>query len=380
MKHLIHLIDGTWLFPLKKSDEPAFTNIHKINNMLGYFDRSNKNHQIVHYYRGLGSGNWATKYAAGALGIGIWDDIEEVYLNICSNYRSLDSSDPDQIYLIGYSRGAIVARVVAGLVDIGLLNSDYMDHFHHVRRIFEHDARVSNGKKPSEEQNEQYEKSKKIIAEVCDRRGVRVKFLGLFDSIIGGFGLSRVAQSLNVERSSPAPNVDCTVHLVAADERRALFSPSPFAHQSSSGKLEQIWVPGNHCNIGGGPGSGELSRICLLTMCDRIVAHTPLRIDFGKELGDIQARERVDFSISTRPSFPRILISPTYYLLRRRKIFGASSTPHEIKNVLEKYEILINGRRSTYRNKGLTQLAKLSEPAPTLIGGWPRGAPPKWFS
>jgi uncharacterized protein (DUF2235 family) len=374
MKHLIHLIDGTWMFPLKKSLDPVFTNIHKINNFLGYFDRGNKNPQIIHYYRGLGSGHRLTKYMAGAAGIGIWDDIEEVYLNICSNYRSLDPNDPDEIYLIGYSRGAVVARVVAGLVNIGLLDSDFMDYFHHLKRIYLYAAAKSNRRKLSIDDERDYSESTVTVEGKFQKTEVRIKFLGLFDSILGGSGASRRAQSLNLENSSPAVNVDYTLHLISADERRKIFRPSVFAHKSDRGLLEQIWVPGNHSDIGGGPGSSALSRISLLTMCDRISEHTSLRINFNRELEKVNTQERPKFEISTQPLLLSRALSPTYYWLKKRKITGANIHRHEIMRVLQKHEIPIDQRRTRYQNNSLSELTEAS----TFLSGWPGGTP-RWL-
>jgi len=75
------------------------------------------NEQIVFYSRGLGAVSGIRKYTAGGFAYGIKEEIEDVYINIASNYvPSEEPGKSDKIYLYGFSRGAVIARVVAGLI------------------------------------------------------------------------------------------------------------------------------------------------------------------------------------------------------------------------------------------------------------------------
>lgn len=66
------------------------------------------------------------RFTGGAFGMGLDQDIREVYNFICTNYV-----DGDSIVLIGFSRGAFTARSVADMVaSVGLLTPEGLDNFY----------------------------------------------------------------------------------------------------------------------------------------------------------------------------------------------------------------------------------------------------------
>lgn len=77
----------------------------------------------------MGSGRGCiNRLLGGAFGLGIAENIREVYSYICANYV-----DGDEILLLGYSRGAFTARSVAGMIsDLGLLTRQGMEYFYPV--------------------------------------------------------------------------------------------------------------------------------------------------------------------------------------------------------------------------------------------------------
>lgn len=83
--------------------------------------------QIIYYHSGVGTGSsFIDTLTGGILGIGISENIREVYSFIAANYES-----GDEIILIGFSRGAFTARSVAGIIrDIGLLTREGMASFY----------------------------------------------------------------------------------------------------------------------------------------------------------------------------------------------------------------------------------------------------------
>src|SRR5271156_6684169 len=74
--------------------------------------------QIVHYNPGVGTeNNFYSKFVGGATGAGLAEHIRVSYVFLCDNY-----CDGDEIFIIGFSRGAFTARSVASLIqDVGLL-------------------------------------------------------------------------------------------------------------------------------------------------------------------------------------------------------------------------------------------------------------------
>jgi hypothetical protein len=91
--------------------------------------------QLVYYQTGLGSANnWYSYYVGGYLGEGISENIREGYAFVCNNYE-----DGDEIYLIGFSRGAFTARSIGGLIDaMGLLTREGLEDFYCIFQDWEY--------------------------------------------------------------------------------------------------------------------------------------------------------------------------------------------------------------------------------------------------
>lgn len=90
--------------------------------------------QIVYYQAGIGTGNnlW-DHIVGGGTGAGLSEHIREAYAFLANNYQ-----DGDEIYLVGFSRGAFTARSIAGLIaSIGLLTQTGMSHFYDVFKDWE---------------------------------------------------------------------------------------------------------------------------------------------------------------------------------------------------------------------------------------------------
>ncbi|MFO7527806.1 MAG: DUF2235 domain-containing protein, partial [Marinobacter sp.] len=91
-------------------------------------------------------------------------------------------------------------------------------------------------------------------------REVRIRFLGLFDTVAGIFNPSSLDLSAGNDRNSPvelyldANKISHVVHLVAADEKRANFSLNSI--KGEDGRLPEnfaeITLPGAHSDVGGG--------------------------------------------------------------------------------------------------------------------------------
>ena len=82
--------------------------------------------QIVYYQAGIGSqGTNINKVVGGATAAGIAQNVREAYAFIAYNY-----ANGDEIFLIGFSRGAFTARSVGGLIaNVGVLTKAGMESF-----------------------------------------------------------------------------------------------------------------------------------------------------------------------------------------------------------------------------------------------------------
>lgn len=90
--------------------------------------------QIVYYQAGVGSG-WSIsdRVFGGGLALGISENIREAYSFIVNNFHG-----QDEIFLMGFSRGAFTARSIGGMMgDIGLLTKDAMDYFYQIFEDYE---------------------------------------------------------------------------------------------------------------------------------------------------------------------------------------------------------------------------------------------------
>ena len=74
--------------------------------------------QIVYYGKGVATeGGMLDRVVMGAVGEGLNQNVREAYSFLSNNY-----APGDEIYLVGFSRGAFTARTVAGLIGVvGLL-------------------------------------------------------------------------------------------------------------------------------------------------------------------------------------------------------------------------------------------------------------------
>jgi len=90
--------------------------------------------QIVHYQAGVGtSGGILSRAIGGATGEGLEENVRETYSFLAINYR-----EGDEIFLVGFSRGAWTARSVAGMIGaLGLLTREGLPMFPEIYLDFE---------------------------------------------------------------------------------------------------------------------------------------------------------------------------------------------------------------------------------------------------
>src|SRR5262249_30830121 len=119
-RRLIICCDGTWNTPLQGRETNVVTLLRAIRPTSG-----DGIQQIVHYHLGVGTGNILDWLAGGGAGLGLSNSVKACYGFLIDNYRP-----GDEILLFGFSRGAYVARSIAGMIGcIGLLRKDQMHRF-----------------------------------------------------------------------------------------------------------------------------------------------------------------------------------------------------------------------------------------------------------
>jgi len=105
---------------------------------------------------------------------------------------------------------------------------------------------------------------------------VDVNFLGIFDTV-GAFGIPINLGPLNFQKINLfhdltlSPNVQRAVHLVAIDESREPFIPTL---TNLSERIEEVWMPGVHADVGGGYEDCMLGNISLEYMIGKFSRYT----------------------------------------------------------------------------------------------------------
>ena len=288
MKRLVVLFDGTWNKP---GNEDEQTNVVKLQRALPAADAQGVQ-QLVHYVVGIATEDLGRlTFTIGAIGFGVGDRIQRGYKFLCENYE-----DGDEIYLIGFSRGAFQARSLAGLIALaGMARSAAPETIADVWDYYEQNKLAADA-------------ARLQALRAAARYPVRIKCVGVWDTV-GNLGIPFVREGLIKELlgfhdTELSPLVDIGLHALAIDEPRGPFQPTLWTTKKGaalpSGQIiEQVWFPGSHANVGGGFKDSALSDIALLWMAERIAGTTGLAVDFE------QLRK------STKPDPLGELVSPT---------------------------------------------------------------------
>ena len=246
-RRLIVLCDGTF------NDPADNTNVFQLKNALA---RSN---QLVYYDEGVGiteEGNrkgWfgtiVDSAMGGAFGSGLSMNVQQAYRWVCNNYQ-----DGDELYFLGFSRGAFTARSIVGMIrKIGL-----------VRAPLERATLAAAFSVYRNEHHPHCPEIEKFRNKLNTRRvdDLCLRFLGVWDTV-GALGVPVVGpRSLIARHRWGFHDTRLSSHVVAArqalaiDEKRAAFLPAPWCYDAerdakSPDSVKQVWFAGCHSDIGG---------------------------------------------------------------------------------------------------------------------------------
>ncbi|MEP0322144.1 DUF2235 domain-containing protein [Bauldia litoralis] len=296
-KRLVICCDGTW----NRLDAAHPTNVVRFAESVSPIAR-NGVPQIVWYDDGVGSGNTTVgrnldRWLGGAFGAGLMTKVEQAYRFLMFNY------DPgDEIFILGFSRGAYTARSLAGLIrNCGIVERS------RARRI--HEA-ITLYRQRDKDAHPDAEKSCALRADVCpdiflsgadltwrsknvpgfDREHpvpLRIAYLGVWDTV-GALGLPNYYWISGLFNSwyrfhdaVLSSSVRSARQALALDEHRRAFEPSPWENldllneaSTAEGRgirFRQVWFPGDHSSVGGGWKEEGLSSEAFLWLIDGAV-------------------------------------------------------------------------------------------------------------
>ena len=300
-KKLVICCDGTG----QKLDVQR-SNVVRLFSVL---DRANPAEQMAYYDAGVG-----TMPATGALtfvsrrltlwsgllgGYGLLDRVSNAYGFIVDAYR-----DGDEIYLFGFSRGALTVRMVAGLLHrVGVLRREAKNLIPYAlelyRRHYTHIADRSQ-RQLVRGVNAEFRRAFSVSTEP-----VNIRFLGLWDTV-KAFGVFRPQSFPHLRHN---PDVRVVRHALALDERRRSYmftSWGGLSHFVEEGppadqSVKEVWFAGSHRDVGGGHPDSEsgLSWLAFRWMVGE-ARHAELKLDDDK----------------LRENMPAALASPEAAILR----------------------------------------------------------------
>ncbi|WP_128255534.1 DUF2235 domain-containing protein [Falsirhodobacter deserti] len=251
-KTIVILLDGT-----SNSIKEKRTNILRLYGCLDKTDQ-----QIVYYDPGVGTlGSqhyWSGLAQASselwgmATGMGIDHNVKEAYRFLVRNCAK--GGEDDRICLLGFSRGAYTARMLAGFIHtIGLLEPRNLNLLDHAYRAYKSIGdRSCDCTQPCT--CDQGLEEVKLYQRILDTHHPCIHLLGLFDTVASVIEPSRnvLPQLRHHAFTSRNPSVAHVRHAVALDERRRLFDPLLWDTSDPAQDVREVWFTGSHGDIGGG--------------------------------------------------------------------------------------------------------------------------------
>jgi uncharacterized protein (DUF2235 family) len=272
-RNLIVCLDGT-----RNEPESGMTNVVRA------YDIAVKNgQQIVYYDPGVGTmgaraaltraGQYLTRTGGLIVGYGVKENLEEAYRFLMENYRA-----GDQIYILGFSRGAYTGHALAGLLrTVGLLRPGANNLIPYALKLYTKAGRTGHTKQADAnfwaartEFDERFGNP-----EFPDRFAKQIHFLGTWDTVkaVGGLNWKARYEQASWPFTRKLTNVRHGRHALALDERRKPYREYRFdPGEVAKGHLREMWFAGVHSDVGGHFPDHRLSDIALKWIVDEAMS------------------------------------------------------------------------------------------------------------
>ena len=332
VKNIVLFSDGTG----NSSASPFKTNVWRLYQAIDIAPPTNPKdpQQIVYYDNGVGTENFKPIAAlGGALGIGVWQNVKDLYTFVCRNYQA-----GDQIYGFGFSRGAFTIRLLMELIgkcgivktnphsEAKLLEAIEMAYEAYRRDFLLRAARRRWSlfyyrilRKPRYQTDEEGRETRQIDLTNGEDDSivqffVNIPFLGVWDTVDAygmpvdelKFAIDRWVWPMSFADRDPAKNITTIRHALSLDDERPTFRPVlwnevvPDPAQPGSqlrvtlgrDQIQQVWFAGVHANVGGGYPDDGLAFTTLKWMMDE-AGMGPFRLRY-----DPQARDEINARVN----------------------------------------------------------------------------------
>ena len=284
--NIVLLSDGTG----NSSASPFKTNVWRLYQAIDIMPPADDTlpRQIIYYDNGVGTENFKPLAAlGGALGIGVWQNVKDLYAFVCRNFQP-----GDQIYGFGFSRGAFTTRLLMGLIGkCGILKTiseadlthcvqmayeayrrDFLIRasrrrkmiYHHILREPRYDT--ENGRKKT---------TIDLGINDCQQLFPDIRFVGVWDTV-DAYGMPVDELKIAIDEwvwpmsfadRDPSDRLQTIRHALSLDDARPTFRPvlwnevledRPYPGKEmarrvlSPQRIQQVWFAGAHANVGGG--------------------------------------------------------------------------------------------------------------------------------
>jgi uncharacterized protein (DUF2235 family) len=263
MRRIVLCFDGTWNKP---ADENLAANEQVETNVCRFYKSvkeagADGAEQLKWYDEGVGT-KWYDRFIGGGLGVGLEKNILDGYKFLAQKYR-----EGDEVYVLGFSRGAYTARSLVGLIrNCGLVENKQLP------------LRIAMAYGIYRTRDDGPDSATALQFKARFAREIKIRFLGVWDTV-GALGIPLdLLKRLNMHfyefhDTRLSTIVENAYHAISIDEHRVdydacLWNPEVKPEQV----LQQRWFLGAHCDVGGGYRDRRLSDVALRWMQDNAAA------------------------------------------------------------------------------------------------------------
>jgi uncharacterized protein (DUF2235 family) len=271
MKRIVLCLDGTWN---NNRAGAILTNVCKLHQIIAPTD-ANGVRQISNYVEGIVSADGESlQFVKGGIGVGVDDRIRKAYEALVKDYEP-----GDEVFLVGFSRGAFEARSLGGLITlVGVAKPDLGFSFDQAWLVY---------------RTREKGRDQAALAELraTTHYPVRIKCVAVWDTV-GNLGNpfasgGAIGRRYKFHDMRLTDNIDVGLHALSIDEIRGPFRPTLWTLPKGQAlpaiqHVEQVWFAGTHGDVGGGHRETGLSDITLIWMTERLQATTGLALDMHK--------------------------------------------------------------------------------------------------
>lgn len=268
-RNIILLSDGTGNGAAKRNK----TNVWRLYDALDL----HREDQIAFYDDGVGSQEFLPfKLIGGALGWGLKKNVRELYKFLCHNYNP-----GDRIYLFGFSRGAFTVRMLAGMITYCGVYTAYEDELDLDKGArHNYNAFRSHFKTGFLTRLIRKKFGKTVPRPTEDKPDI--EFIGVWDTV-DAYGLpvdelaylwDKLVYPIYFPEFQLSEKVKKGCHALSIDDERKTFHPVLWdeTKETIPDRIEQVWFPGVHSDVGGGYPEYTLALVTLDWMLTKVEA------------------------------------------------------------------------------------------------------------